>query len=148
MDTQFLIDNSPLIAAAVLSGALLLFPAIRGGGQRVAPMQASMMINRSRAQILDIRTDAELNALGRVPDAKCIPVADIKDKAPGQFKDKAQPVLVMCQNGQRSAAAASVLRSLGYTEVYIVEGGVAAWVEAGMPVTGKSGKQAKQAKSA
>ncbi len=142
MDTQFLIDNSPLIAAAVISGGLLLFPAVRGGGQRVAPMQASMMINRSRAQILDIRTDAEQTAQGRLPDAKRIAVVDIKDKAPGVFKDKALPVLVMCQNGQRSAAAASVLRSLGYTEVYVVEGGVAAWAEAGMPVTGKSAKSA------
>lgn len=138
MDTQFLIDNSPLIAAAVVSGALLLLPAVRGGGQRVAPMQASMMINRNKAQILDIRTDAEQRAQGNVPDAKRIAVDQIKDKAASTFKDKALPVLVMCQNGQRSAAAASVLRSLGYTEVYVVEGGVAAWAEAGMPVTGKA----------
>lgn len=144
MDTQFLIDNSPLIAAAVLSGALLLFPTVRGGGQRVAPMQASMMINRNRAQVLDIRTSAEQDVHGRVPDAKSVEVADLKDKAAAQFKDKAQPVLVMCQNGQRSGAAASVLRSLGYTEVYVVEGGVSAWVEAGMPVTGKAAAVARR----
>lgn len=138
MDTQFLIDNSPLIAAAVLSGALLLFPAIRGSGRQVAPAQASLMINRSKAIVLDIRDDAQQKAQGTVPDARRIAVDQIKDKAASVFKDKSQPVLVMCQNGQRSGAAASVLRSLGYTEVYIVEGGVAAWVEAGMPVVGKA----------
>lgn len=138
MDTQFLIDNSPLIAAAVLSGALLLLPAVRGSGRTIPASQASLLINRSKAQMLDIRDDAQTKAQGTVPGARRIAVADLKDKAAGAFKDKTLPVLVMCQNGQRSAAAASVLKSLGYTEVFVVEGGVAAWIEAGMPVSGKA----------
>lgn len=138
MNTQFLIDNSPLVAAALLSGALLLLPALRGGGRKIAPMQASLLLNRSKAAILDIRDDAQVKAQGAVPDAKRIEVAQIKEKASASFKDKAQPILVMCQNGQRSAAAVSVLQSLGYTEVYQVDGGVAAWAEAGLPVTGRA----------
>jgi rhodanese-related sulfurtransferase len=139
MNTQFLIDNAVLIAIAVTSGVFLLLPAFRGGaGQRVSPLQASLMINRSKAVVLDIREADQVKARGVIPDARRLAIADIKEKVAGTIKDKALPVLVMCQNGQRSGAAASVLKSLGYTQVFVVDGGVEAWIEAGMPVNAKA----------
>jgi rhodanese-related sulfurtransferase len=43
------------------------------------------------------------------------------------------PVVLMCANGTLSAFAAEALRRLGAREVRAVEGGFAAWVEAGLP---------------
>lgn len=41
---------------------------------------------------------------------------------------------VYCRSGNRSAQAVAVMRDLGFTEVYDMEGGVIAWSEAGLPL--------------
>ena len=139
MQTQFFIDNAALIVLAVVSGGLLLVPGLmKGSAQRVSPAQAALLINRNKAIVLDVRDSAAAKAQGLIPDAKRVEITELKDKAPNLLKNKELPVLVICQTGQRSAAAVTILKAAGYTQVFAVEGGVAAWVEAGMPVTGKS----------
>ena len=56
------------------------------------------------------------------------------NRAAGLAKDKAVPIIVVCQNGQRSSKAQAALKEAGYSEVYALEGGMAAWQQAGMPV--------------
>ena len=43
-------------------------------------------------------------------------------------------IVVYCQSGHRSNIAANTLMSLGYTNVYNVEGSMNAWEEAGYPI--------------
>ncbi len=43
-------------------------------------------------------------------------------------------IVVYCQSGHRSNIAADILMSLGYTNVYNVEGSMNAWEEAGYPI--------------
>lgn len=139
MQTQFFIDNAALIAMALVSGGLLLIPGLlKGSAQRVSPSQAALLINRNKAVVLDVRDSATAKAQGLIPDARRVDITELKDKAPTLLKNKELPVLVICQSGQRSAAAVTILKAAGYAQVFAVEGGVAAWVEAGMPVTGKS----------
>ncbi len=139
MQTQFFIDNAALIVLALVSGGLLLVPGLmRGGAQRVSPAQAALLINRNKAIVLDVRDSATAKVQGLIPDAKRVEIAELKDKAPNLLKNKELPVLVICQTGQRSGAAVTILKAAGYTQVFAVEGGVSAWMEAGMPVTGKS----------
>jgi len=42
---------------------------------------------------------------------------------------------VHCQSGARSAIAASVLQARGVTNMMNLVGGIAAWQQAGLPVT-------------
>ncbi|WP_289472686.1 rhodanese-like domain-containing protein, partial [Klebsiella pneumoniae] len=49
-------------------------------------------------------------------------------------KNKSAPVLLVCQNGQQSNKAAKAVREAGYGEVHVLQGGVAEWQKAGMPV--------------
>ena len=49
--------------------------------------------------------------------------------------DKTKPVFVYCQSGRRSAAAANRMRSLGFKEVYELDGGISSWVHANLPTT-------------
>jgi rhodanese-related sulfurtransferase len=49
-----------------------------------------------------------------------------------KFKDK--PVIVYCASGNRSSAAAAVLRKSGFSQVFNLSGGFAAWQQAGLPV--------------
>ncbi|WP_445427781.1 rhodanese-like domain-containing protein [Alishewanella sp. HL-SH05] len=46
-----------------------------------------------------------------------------------------EPLYLICRSGARSALAAESLQNMGFTDVYSVAGGMAAWQEAGLPVT-------------
>jgi rhodanese-related sulfurtransferase len=143
MSQEFLIQNSWLIALAVGSGVMFLWPMLtKGGGTRVTVPQATLMINQRKAVLVDIRDDEFVNNTGVVPNAKRVSIKDLKDKAATLAKTKEIPLIVLCQTGARSGAAATVLKAAGYTDVFVLDGGVNAWKEAGMPV-----KKAQQASS-
>jgi rhodanese-related sulfurtransferase len=130
---QFLTDNILLIAIAFVSGALLVWPLVRGraGGPSVSTLQATQLINGKHAQVVDIRAADEF-AKGSLPNARNVPRDKLKDAPAGLKKDK--PVIVVCNTGSTAASAAAQLRALGYGEVYVLGGGLAAWRAAGLPV--------------
>lgn len=47
---------------------------------------------------------------------------------------KASPVVVVCRSGTTSAGAAKTLKKAGFEQVYWLEGGVAAWQMAELPL--------------
>jgi len=49
-------------------------------------------------------------------------------------EDKATPILLYCNSGRRSAAAANAVVGLGYTDVLNLKPGIKGWKAAGMPV--------------
>jgi rhodanese-related sulfurtransferase len=49
-------------------------------------------------------------------------------------KNKATPVVMVCQVGARSARAAAAAQKLGYENVQSLAGGLKAWQAASMPV--------------
>lgn len=62
--------------------------------------------------------------------------------------DKSAPVFVYCLSGGRSAAAASKMRSTGFTEVYEMNGGMMKWRGANLPeTTAKTSARAGMSKS-
>lgn len=135
MTQEFLLHNSWLIVLAVGSGMMLFWPMLnRGGGNRISVAQATLLINQKKAVLLDVREPDVAEKMGRVVNAKAIEIKELKDKAPSLVKNKAHPIVVLCQTGQRSGAAAAVLKATGYTEVYVLDGGINAWAEAGMPI--------------
>lgn len=135
MSQEFLIQNSWLIALAVGSGLMLIWPILtKGGGTRVTVPQATLMLNQRKAVMVDIRDDEFVNNSGMVPNAKRVSIKDLKDKAGTLAKTKETPLIVLCQTGARAGAAATVLKAAGYTDVFVLDGGLNAWKEAGMPV--------------
>jgi 3-mercaptopyruvate sulfurtransferase SseA len=42
--------------------------------------------------------------------------------------------MVYCKSGGRSGEAATMMKEMGFTEVYNMQGGMLAWSNAGMPV--------------
>lgn len=67
------------------------------------------------AIILDVRTPQEFNS-GHIKGSINIPVQSLSSQLKKIKKDK--PVITCCASGMRSATAASVLKSAGFTEVY------------------------------
>src|SRR5258708_38843270 len=72
-------SNGLLLATAVISGAMLLWPLVRrtGGGPWVSVAQATQLINREDALVLDVRDPAEYDA-GHILGAKNQPLAPLE----------------------------------------------------------------------
>ncbi|HEX4878704.1 MAG TPA: rhodanese-like domain-containing protein [Limnobacter sp.] len=134
MTQEFLLQNSWLIALALGSGLMLVWPILtKGGGKRITVAQATLLMNQQKAVLVDIREDDMVRSAGAIPHAKRIAINALKDKADTISKSKETPVIVVCQVGSRSGAAATILKGAGYSQVFTLEGGVVAWKEAGMP---------------
>ena len=83
--------------------------------------------------LLDIRDEKEF-AAGHLPRARHIPLADLPTRAAEIQKFKDKPVLVTCRTGNRSSSAVRELKKLGFTNVFQLKGGLAAWEQASLPV--------------
>jgi len=132
---KFVLDNVHWILAALVSGGMLLWPFVRrgAGGPWVSTLQATQMMNREDALVIDVR-DADAYAKGHILGAKSIPLVELGRRAADLQKHKAKAVIVSCQNGDRSASAAATLRQNGFARVHPLNGGFAAWQQAGLPV--------------
>jgi len=78
-------------------------------------------------QLVDVRTPEEYNA-GHIDDAINF---DLSNRSAFlkqiETLDKDQPVFVYCMIGSRSAYAAKILRSKGFTKIYDYSGGYDDW---------------------
>jgi len=132
---EFIQQNILLVAVAVVSGAMLLALSVRrpGGAHSLTPTQATMLINRENAQLIDIREPNEY-VTGHLCDARNIPAGSLADRVGELEPLKDKPVILVCQSGARSSSAYSTLTKLGFSRVHTLEGGTVAWVEAGLPL--------------
>jgi rhodanese-related sulfurtransferase len=128
--------NMVLLGLAVVSGGMLIFPLFSRGmrtATEVGPSDAVMLINRKDAVVLDVRDDTEF-AGGHITNARHVPEKQLADHMKALEKFKSKPVIVSCASGRRSAAVADNLRKQGFADVVALRGGIAAWVQAGMPL--------------
>ena len=133
---KFIQDNLLLIAVALVSGAMLLWPYVRrvGGGPSVSAAQATQLINREDALVLDVRDPGEYGT-GHILGAKNVPLSRI-DAGGAEIapKRKDKPVIVYCDTGNRSQKAAATLRNQGFARAVNLAGGLGAWQQAGLPL--------------
>ena len=128
--------NMVLLATVIISGLLLVWPIVARlmrPGQEVGPAEAVLLINRRDAVVLDVRDAAEYKS-GHITNARNVPEAELEARAKELEKVKEKPIIVSCGRGNRSAAIASKLRKLGFAEVVTLRGGIAAWLQANMPL--------------
>jgi len=134
---DFLRHNILLVAAAVGSGAMLLWPLLRGvaggGGASVNTLQATQLMNRENALVLDVREPAAY-AAGHILGAKNLPLAELDKRADELDKYKSKPVIVSCDTGSVSTRAVGRLKARGFTNVVNLAGGFRAWLQGGLPV--------------
>lgn len=132
---KFILDNWHLILVALASGGMLLWPVLRSGaaGGGVTPAAAVQLINREKAVVVDV-CEAEEFAAGHVGGARSVPLAQLEEKLPAVVKNKALPLILVCQTGARANRALAVARKLGYEQARTLAGGLAAWKAASLPV--------------
>jgi len=133
---DFVRNNLLLFVVALVSGAMLLWPLFRRttGGPWVNTAEATHLINREDALVVDVRDAGEYGA-GHILGAKNVPVSRLDE---GDLaKRKERPVIVYCDGSERSSKAVAALKKQGFTRVVNLSGGLKAWQQAGLPIEKK-----------
>ncbi len=131
---KFFLDNWTLFLLALTSGGLLLWPSIRGAaGGSLTASAAVQLINREKAIVIDV-CEANEYASAHVSGARHIPLAQLAQKLPQEVKDKALPLIFVCQSGMRSGSAMRIAKGLGYQNAQSLNGGLSSWRAANLPV--------------
>ena len=100
----------------------------------LSPEDVAAQLEDGQTQLVDVRTDQEHEA-GRIAGARHIPIERLSSEADQQL-DRNRTLVLYCHAGDRSGTAAEAFRSSGW-EAYSLEGGIAAWEQAGRPVEGE-----------
>ncbi len=104
--------------------------------QNIDAEEAQQLIQDGKVKVIDVRQGYEYQS-GHVEGAALVPINGLYDFAVGLSQQdiaKDQPVIFVCEMGQRSAAASEVAAIAGYQTVYNLEGGMNNWRYSGMPV--------------
>ena len=131
---KFIIDNWMIMSVALASGAMLVWPVLKGAaGGSLTAAGAVQLINREKAVVIDV-CEVDEFAAGHVGGAKNIPLNQLEAKLPGLVKNKALPVILVCRSGARSNRALGIAKKLGYEQAQSLAGGLGAWKSANLPV--------------
>jgi rhodanese-related sulfurtransferase len=106
--------------------------------EHVSPKDAAGQSGSGAAVLLDVREAEEWqhgHIDGSVPAPRGL-VEFFADPTSPRYKkelDPARRVIVVCASGARAALAAATLKDMGYADVAVLEGGLKAWIDAGLP---------------
>lgn len=136
------IGNHPMLSLgmAAVTVALIYNEISRftQGFQSVSPAQLTRLINRQNALLIDVSPLKDFEQ-GHIPGARHVALSQMDAENPALAKVRTMPVAICCRSGVSSAQAAKRLVKAGFEQVYNLDGGVAAWQRAELPlVSGKS----------
>lgn len=116
------------VAALAVAGILAVLQLQKPKGYEVRAVSPKEMVD-TKALVVDIRRPEEWRATGVIKGAKLVTftsaenlLAQIGPLAEGQ------PLVLVCQSGRRSSAAASALMGKVTGPIISLQGGMSAWV--------------------
>jgi rhodanese-related sulfurtransferase len=129
------IDNLALIALLLVSGSSLFLPTLSTliSGKGLSPTEATIWINRRKAAVLDLRSEADFKA-GHLPGAKHILTEQISAGIDKLKLDRKNPLILVCQSGMSARKVVPELKKQGFLEVAVLDGGVQGWQAAALPL--------------
>ena len=104
--------------------------------QQISPAQLKEWLedpSRAKPVLIDVREPWELDVC-RLADAKSMPMRSVPARYPELNKDA--EMVIVCHHGARSYQVAMFLEHQGFTRLYNLYGGMAAWardVDPAMP---------------
>ena len=105
-------QTGPKILLVLVAAVAVVFFVGRGNAGSGA---SARELVKQGALLLDVRTPGEY-AEKHIPDAVNIPVQELESRMAELPRDR--PIVVYCRSGHRSARAATMLKTAGYTSVY------------------------------
>jgi Rhodanese-related sulfurtransferase len=103
------------------------------GYKAVKAAELPLLINRADALVVDLSAIADFEK-GHIAGSRNVIPSQFDPEGKLLAGRKQSPVVLVCRTGMASAAAARRLRKAGFEQVYWLEGGIAAWQAAGLPL--------------
>src|SRR4029078_4267225 len=103
------------------------------GYKALTPSGLTHLINRENALVIDVSSLQDFEK-GHVPGARHVAMSQFDAENKDLVKAKELPVAIYDRGGQMSGTAAQRLVKAGFSRVYWLEGGLAAWTEAQLPL--------------
>ncbi len=132
---EFILNHWVLSSLFVVLAWLVLSDSLHrklSGIAVVGVTEAVKLVNQNNGLFLDVREKSEFDR-EHIADSKHIPSSQLSEKT-ASLTDKQQPIIVVCASGQRAKAAAKELKKAGFTDVYVLTGGLNSWKEAKLPL--------------
>ena len=134
---QAFIASSPMLwlALAGLTIAIIVTEVMSlfRGYKALRPAELTQLINREDAVVVDLSASADFDK-GRIAGSRNVAASQFGPEHKLVAAAKQQPVVLVCRNGQASAGAAAKLKKAGFEKVYWLDGGIAAWQQADLPL--------------
>jgi len=137
--SEFAASHPFLVLAFAVLLALVFFNEMKIATQRFTslnPAAAVQLMNKEDVVVLDVREPSE-TAIGKISGAVQIPVGAVAKRISELEKHKDKTLLVYCKTGARAGVACKDLSKNGFEKVFSLNGGLAAWQEAHLPISKK-----------
>lgn len=103
------------------------------GFKTLRPAALTALINRENALVVDLRAPGDFEK-GHIPGSKNVLMSQFDPENKKLAAAKALPVVLVCKDGQVSGGAAKRLKKAGFEQVYVLDGGIAGWRQADLPL--------------
>ena len=114
------------------------FSRLTSGFKAVDPAGLTALINREDALLVDVSAATDFEK-GHIAGAKNVQMSQFDADNKILAKVRELPVAVVCRTGTTSADAAKKLVKAGFKQVHWLDGGIASWAQANLPlVKGKA----------
>ncbi|MGI9077372.1 MAG: rhodanese-like domain-containing protein [Gemmatimonadaceae bacterium] len=94
---------------------------------------AGLLGDSSTIRLLDVRTPGEYETV-HIRGAYNVPLDKLGEHA-REIGNVADPIVLVCQSGQRARKAEETLMAAGMSNLHVLDGGVNGWLAAGLPIT-------------
>lgn len=129
--------NNPLLSLAFVGLTLAIayteIARLFTGYKSITPAALTALINREDALVVDVSPATDFEK-GHIAGARNLAMSQFEPGHKLLAKAKEQPVVLVCRSGVTATTAASRLVKAGFGKVYCLEGGVAAWQQADLPL--------------
>ena len=136
MDTFFLFVSQNFIAFLFLVLCLTILVVYEGkkGGKKIDPSEATRLINKESALIVDLRSLEEFSS-GHVAGSLNITPDKVEQRLSALNHSKDKPLILICKTGSNSKGVGASLLKAGYLDVNVISGGMMTWQASGMPLS-------------
>jgi len=131
------VSNHPLLFAALAATIAMIFVVeyqrFRRVAESVSPSRATRLSNSEDAVFIDTRAKKDYDE-GHLPGARHVPSREVEQYLKQIEKLRDRPVVLYDDGGFDAERAAKALAKNGFGRLYALQGGMAAWRKADLPV--------------
>jgi rhodanese-related sulfurtransferase len=104
----------------------------------LTPEQAKQRIDAGGVLVIDVGEEWQLRERGTIPGARNITRGELEIKADTEeerrdpaLQDRRQAIILTCGGGGKATLSATALLDMGFTDVFVIQGGCRGWQKAG-----------------